>query len=402
MTTHTQRGRAGATVALLLALAAVAFAWYHSRAAEGLDFYQFRAGARVAREGSTQNLYSVLTRTNAYDELLRGEATESPKLRNAAAARSEFEFFSTPFLYATFGLFRSTYERDLFAFRVLSLGSFVAGVLLLARAAGMGWTVALLILTYALVLFQPLKSELRVVNVNSLQLFAVGAAAFLARGTTRGWWFAGAAVLGMVSAFKPNIALVVPLLLLYRLIVRDRQRFVWELLGAAAGGALAFAIGALWFGSAGAWLQWLEAARQLAGTALPLESGNVALFARQSPAATALLLVLLIAALAYGRRRDETVAVIGAGLLVYLLAASLVWLHYAVLALPLAIALLADASKARRLLAALALTLVGCDLWTALLHVQTQKGEALLLWSGLALLLALTLWRFAGRAPAIR
>lgn len=372
----------------------MAYAWYHSRASEGLDFYQFRAGGRLAREEATQNLYSVLTRTNAYEELLHGEAMQSVKLRTVAQARNEFEFFSTPFLYATFGLFHGSYDRDLALFRALSLIAFAAGLLMLARAAGMSWTPAFYLLAFTMLLFQPLKSELRVVNVNSLQLCAIGGAAYLASTTVRWKWLAAAALLGIVAAFKPNIAVVVPLLLAYRLVVRDWIRFAWELAGAAAGAALAIVAGALWFRSFAAWFQWLDAAKQLAATTLTLDSGNVAMFAKYSLAATAALLVILIGALVYGRKRDETIAVIGAGLLVYLLAASLVWMHYLVLALPLAIALLMDDSKPRRVLAMVALTLVGADLWTAILGVRTVRGEAMVLWCGLALLLSLTLWRF--------
>lgn len=397
MANRFRRRRIGTTIALIVAFAAVAFAWHYSSKSEGLDFYQFRSGARVARQATTQNLYSVLTRTSAYDELLRGEAGESEKLRTAATARTELEFFSTPFLYATFGVFRGSYERDLLAFRIVSMIAFVAGMLLLARAARMRWAPALLPLAFTLLLFQPLKSELRVVNVNSLQLCAIGGAAFLIAADRRWKGFAGAALLGIVSAFKPNIAVVVPLLLAYRLITRDRARFLCELAGASAGGALAIVVGAMWFRSFGAWLQWLEAAKDLASTTLPLRSGNVAMLAKYPLIATALLLVIILVALRHGGHKEESVTVIGAGLLVYLLAGSLVWLHYLVLALPLVVALLTDASQARRGLAALALTLIGADIWTTLLNVNTHKGEALLLWIGLALLLVTTLWRFSSR-----
>ncbi|HEX6160744.1 MAG TPA: hypothetical protein VF111_11300 [Thermoanaerobaculia bacterium] len=382
---------------MFLALAAMAWAWYHTRASEGLDFYQFRAGGRLARQESIQNLYSPLTRVHAHDELMRGEALISEKLQRAASARAELELFSTPFLYATFGVFHHSYDDDLRAYRILSLIAFVAGVLLLARAARMRWVHALLLLAFLLLLFQPLKSELRVVNVNSLQLCAVGGAAYLLGGTARWKWLAGAALLGVVSAFKPNIAVVVPLLLAYRLIARDRLRFAYELAGAAAGGAFALLVGAMWFRSFGAWLQWFDAAKALASTPLPLESGNVAMFARHSLVAAVALFVVILAAFFFGRRDEESITIIGAGLLVYLLAASLVWLHYLVLALPLAIALLADGSNVRRAIGALALTLIGADIWTTLLTVETPKGEALVLWSGLALLLIAALWRFGTR-----
>lgn len=393
--------------ALIVAFAAAIYAWNYGRNAGGLDFYQFRAGAQVARDKSTINLYSGLTRHSAHEKLLQTAGAESPKLLEIARSRTELELYSTPFLYSTFGLFRGNYDRDLVAFQVVSLGAFIAGVLLSARAVGMGWAPALMLLAFTLTLFQPLKSEIRVTNVNSIQLAGVAGAIYLLRSNSPARSVAAAAILGLLLTFKPNTALVIPLLLFYRLMTRDRRRLLLDAGGLLAGTIAGIVVGSLYFGTADAWIQWLAAAKELAATRLSLEAGNIApaesLLGLGSGVVTIvrLAICLIVAYVLYrGRNRDENVLVVGVGLLVYFLTAGLVWIHYLVLALPLIVVLLCDWSMARRMVGILSLTLIGADIWTAVLNVRTIKGEAVEVWLGLALLFSATLWRLVDRGGA--
>jgi hypothetical protein len=399
------RVRLGVLLGLAIAAAAVRFAWGLGDQAPGLDFYQFWAGAQVARTTAGGNLYSPETRSSAHEAFLRRGYAESRNMMLVGRARQEFEFFSTPFLYTTFGLFPGkNYDRDLFAYRVVTLCAFAAGVLLACRAVGLSWTASLFLLAFTLTLFQPLKAEIRVANVNSLQLFGIGAAMFLGRSNERWRWFASGAVLALVAMFKPNVAVIVPLLLAHRFIARERARLVVEAVGVGAGVIATFAVSSVYFGGATSWMDWFAAARNLAATLLPLEYGNVApaLAIARSLGANATLVVtgvlsLVVLGAVYRSRKSDGAAIIGIGLLIYLLAATLVWLHYLVLALPLVVVLIADSQIVRRVLGVLFLTLIGGDVWTQLLNIRTPGGEARILWLGLGMALLATLWRLASQ-----
>lgn len=397
--------RLGVLLGLILAAAASRYAWRLGDQAPGLDFYQFWAGAQVARTDAGGNLYSPETRSSAHEAFLKRGYAESRNMMMVGRARQEFEFFSTPFLYTTFGVFPGNdYDRDLFAYRVITLGAFIGGLLLACRAVRLSWAASLLVLAFTLTMFQPLKAEIRVANVNSLQLFGVGAAMYLGNSRERWRWAASAAVLALVAMFKPNVALMVPLLLAHRLIARERARVAVEAAGVAGGVVTAFVVSSVYFGSMTAWVQWLAAARNLASTLLPLAFGNVApalpiartLGGSATLVVTAVLSAIVLAAVFRSRRTDGA-AIIGAGLLIYLLAATLVWLHYLVLALPLVVTLIADSRVVRRVFGMLSLTLIGGDVWTELLNVRTPGGEARVLWLGLAIVLIVMLWRLASR-----
>ena len=408
---------------MLIAVASLVYAW-RGGDFPGLDFYQFWAGAQLAPEGG--RFYNPELPREQYRLFYeRASALEpSGRMTEVASARDRFDFSATPFLYAAFGVFGERYERDLFIYRVLTLAAFCGGVLLFARAAGLSWAASSMLLAFTLTLFQPLKSEMRVGNVNSLQLFAIALAVWLARERDRRRAIATGALLAIVTAFKPNLAFVVPLLLAYRLITRDRLRLLWETIGAAVGAAFAVLVSSVYFRSFDCWIDWLSAARGVTTTVQPLSSGNVAPFlalaTKYGPTAmyaiAAVLLAVIIAALWCGARlrrafasprgapearttpADLTPFVVALALLVYLLSATLVWLHYLILAVPAAIALIADTtSGTRRFIGILALTLIGDDLWLSLFGVHTASGEAVILWSGLALLFSASLWRLSTR-----
>jgi Glycosyltransferase family 87 len=386
-------------IAAILAAASIVPAWKIARSSVGLDFYQFWAGGQIAR--SAENLYSAETRTSAARTYLnRGFDEKSETFLTVAHMRPVFEFFSTPFLYTTFGAFPYRYEPALTTYRILVFAAFLAGVLLFARATNVPWAAALLIAAFGFVLFQPLQSELRVLNVNSLQLAAIGLAMWLTRERIAWRGIAAGALLVIVTAFKPNVALVLPLLLVWRFISKDRARLQWESIGAAAGGAFAVIISSVYFRDFGAWLEWLDAARNLAASVLSVEEGNVAPFATAGAYSFAIMGVLaaLTAAALWIRRNsasaDLAPLVAGLALLVHLISASLVWLHYLILALPSAIALIGDrTSKTRQALGILGLTLTGFDLWMHLFNIRSLQTQSRLFWLGLAVLFVASLWR---------
>ena len=392
-------------VAFLVAAAALVYAWRQGRSAVGVDFYQFWAGSQIARE--VDNLYAKETRASRYQPFTAEawKRGESERMLVAARLRNEFEFFSTPFLYTTFAPLPDSYEPAFLAYRIVSLAALVGGVLLFARAAGLGWGWAALILAFALTLFQPVKADIRVGNVNHLQLFVIALAVWIARGEERWRAIATGALLALVTAFKPNLAPVLPLLLAYRWIARERTKLVWEAVGAAGGGVVAVLVSSIYFRGFDAWLEWLAAARTLAATVLPLSQGNVSPALRLGAGSYVVAIVLVaiscgaaLWAVRRGRRLEAGAApIVALALLIYLLSATLVWTHYLVLALPAAIVLIAELNW-RRALGILGLTLVGLDLWMVL-GIRHERSTALVLWIGLAVLfigcVIRTVWPYA-------
>jgi len=217
-------------------------------------------------------------------------------------------------------------------------------------------------------------------------------------------------------AFKPNVLFVLPALVAYRFGARDRRRLAAESAGFVGGILLAVLAGAIYFRSLHSWMRWADAARALAGGYLPLSAGNVspalqlivAFGGAISFVIAGALLGAMLFALWKGKDHlssDETPLVAGFGLVVYLCAASLVWMHYLILALPLAIVLMADQlSKTRRWVAVLAMTLISYDVWQALLSIRTMRGQANVFWLGLSLLIVVALHRlrWPGRGSPLR
>ena len=401
--------RALAGVAFVLAAAALVYAWRQGRSAVGVDFYQFWAGSQIARD--VDDLYAQETRASQYRPFTEAawNRGRSERMLVATRLRNEFEFFSTPFLYTTFAPLPDSYEPAFLIYRIVSLAALAGGVLLLARAAGLGWGPAALILAFVLTLFEPVKTDIRVGNVNHLQLFVIALAVWVARGEERWRAIATGALLALVTAFKPNLAPVLPLLLAYRLIARDRAKLVWEAIGGVGGAAVAVIVSSIYFRGFGAWLEWLAAARSLATTLLPLSQGNVTPVLRLANAygagATYIVAAVLAAIVIFAMIRSRSgsaLTVVALALLIYLLSATLVWTHYLVLALPAAIALIAEPNW-RRALGILGLTLVGLDVWL-FLGVQHQRSTVLVVWTGLAVLfigcVIRTLWPYAASYEA--
>ena len=150
--------------------------WQLAARSPGLDFYQFWIGAQEAPHARGQ-LWSPETRarlgTEYYNRAVMREG--SNRMASVAQSRRELELFSTPFLYTCFGALPNRYEPAYLLWRIVSLLSLVAAVALIARALGWHLAPALFFLAFVLLLFQPLKSELRVGNVNEIQLLMIAA-----------------------------------------------------------------------------------------------------------------------------------------------------------------------------------------------------------------------------------
>lgn len=358
-----QSNVAGAVVALALAALLAFAAWSALPRQLGIDFYQFW-GVPVAKEAAATRSTPYVDPA-AYANVLNAisDASQSARLRGANRYRRNLEPMGTPFLYASFAAFPRDYDRALELFGMLQYLAAGVAVYLLARLRGVGrwpsaWIALLVELTFA-----PFLQDVRVGNVNSLQLLVVVALLHVAARRR----YSGNAlvdglflgVLGVFVVFKPNTPWIALALGIHYWVVHGHRRFFIGAGLAAALGAAALTVGAWYFEDAGAWMKWLDFARGMDGSAiaLTLAQGNLSLgmlLAQRSMAygpmgfgiliAGALSVALLLAASAGGRRGALAMPALRAAFsdpwfaasvgVVFTLATSpLVWPHYLMLAL---------------------------------------------------------------------
>jgi Glycosyltransferase family 87 len=394
------RGRQSFVVTLIgavLVLIGLAYGWQQASSTDGLDFYQFWVGGRIAPQ--EQNLYTLEVRHRAGAEYLRraGESG-SERMMRAAESRKDLELFSTPFLYTCFAALPASYDRAYLTYTAISLAALAGAMLLVGRAIGWSHAPILFAAAFVLFVFQPLKSELRVGNVNNLQLLLLGAAMFMGRRNA----FASGVIVAIAVAFKPNIVVIVPLMIVARMASEERRELLREIAGMIAGSVAAVVVSSLYFRSIHAWTNWLAAARNLWQGIFARSDGNVApvlaiVQSFGSAAAYAVALILLaIAGFAIWRGKGSVIAAVAIGPVIYLLTAPLVWFHYLMLAIPLALWTMRSRSLPLQVAGGIALTLIAADPWEAFLPIRTYNGEAILVAIGLV-----TIFVFAV-APLLR
>jgi hypothetical protein len=357
-------------MALALAAAGLAQAWDLGRRSPGLDFYQFWVVAQVAGRDDVPNVYGDEARARVGEEFIQRSLSDEDSERRRVAARPWRVLvpLGTPLLYTAFRpLSGGSYEGDYQWFRLVSLIACVAGLLGIARLVGHGPAVGLLVLAFVAHSFQPLKSDIRVGNVNEVQLGAIAAYLWLSsRADGSRVQVAAGALLALLVVFKPNLLPLLPVLAACWFLRGRRRKLARQAVGLAMGAVLGALLPVLAFGSLDAWPNWLAYVTALPPATIPLQYGNMGLSrllleslgVDLSWVLAAASLAAVLACLWWGRRRDpaaptppaaiEDTAAVATGSLVYLLSAPMVWQHYLLLALPGVILLLRDGGGAPR------------------------------------------------------
>lgn len=334
--------------AAIVLVIAIVWVWRLTHGGGAIDFYQYYAHARIAGRDYPPNLYDPMAQRELGEELY-ARAIDSGSLVYIADAtlRRGLDSTATPLLYTLFGWLPEDYELALTLFRALLLASFIAGTLLLARAARIGWIPALLLAAALLRWCGPLHADVWVGNVGGFQV--LGLALFLA--TAERWPATAAAILTLTIGFKPNIVPIVILLVVLRVADRDFARLRREVLAGAGAAVAGFLASSLFYRSWDVWLDWLGAARDFY-TRLPgREWNNVApalpFYERYGTGAGSWLtipLLLLAAGLLLWKRHDGLAVALG--IAVYLLTAPTVWQQYLVLLVPAAFGLVVALRRA--------------------------------------------------------
>ena len=324
---------------LILSIAAAAYAvaglWRGLSRVSAVDFYLVWVNNQVAGRDDIPNIYAADAQSTIGEEFFaRSLDSGSRVLHETATNRRRLDSRGSPFLYASFAWMSGDFETALLQYRVVILATLLAGLILLGYSCGFPLWVSVACFAAAVHSYLPFIADFVVANVNAVQLFLLALALTFSEKRPA---IAGA-ILAMMLAQKPNVVMVVALLVASRVFARDFHRLGREVFGGSIGGIVAFAVGSWWFETPRIWLLWLDSAGDLYETLLGVEFNNVApalpLFQQYgawiSYIIAAVLLVLACIPLLRGAKRDDLL-VVSLGLLIYFMSATLVWLHYLVL-----------------------------------------------------------------------
>jgi len=377
----------------------------------------------VAGRADVADIYDYDTRARLGAEYVGRASTDedSPRRRAVAGAWPVLEPTATPFFYAALRpLAGASYERSFLLFSLLNLACLAAGVLVAARRLGHGPAPALLVLAFVGLAFQPVHSDIRVGNVNQVQLGLLAAYLWLsARGDRSRPQAAAGALLALIVLFKPNLLPVLPLLAAGWAWRGRRRKLALQGAGLAAGALVALVATWAVFGSVSVWAHWLSYLGGLPPAKIPLSYGNVGLgrilFETVDEDFSLALAVLGtgVALFCTWRGRSaragtagsaalEDGAALAAGVLVYLLSAPIVWTHYLLLAVPAALLPLRPDEGLlppwHAAAAAAALFALAIDPWADPLGVDDLRLQAIVAALALLLLFVLVCLRLARRA----
>jgi hypothetical protein len=386
-----------------LAALAVAYAvlatWKQNERAAGLDFYIYYVNAQLIGRSDVPNIYDHDVQSRIGEEFFERAQRSGSEIRKYDAQRRRFvDSVSSPFLYSCLQWVSRDYERALRQYHVLVLAAFIAGCLLVARAVRLSWTAALFLTSGLLLYYRGFEADLRVGNVNSLQLFALGVA-FNAPPLLAG------AVMGALLSFKPNLFLIPLVLAVARASRGEWTRLRQETIGGLCGGLAAFAVASISYGTPRVWLQWVSRANEFYHRLPTRMERNVTpaleLFHQHGAwvsytLAAALALVLCIAV--WRGKPTNDVLVAGAAILVYLMSATVVWLHYMVLLVPVAFALLRW--RVTAVAALLALVAIAEEPFEAMTGIAVYPNDARLLTPAFVLLFGCAVWKIARERPS--
>ena len=376
--------------------------WRNFAHAGAVDFYLVWVNVQVAGRGDIPNIYSDEAQSLIGEEFFaRSLDSGSRVFQKTATNRRRLDSRGSPFLYASFAWVSSDFERALLQDRILIVAALLGGIVLLGRHSGAPLWLSIFIFAGMVSLYLPFIGDFIVANVNAIQLFLLALALTMGKRRPE---LAGA-ILAMMLAQKPNVVLVVAVLMVARVLTREFDRLRRELLGGAIGGVAAFLIGSWWFGTPRIWLLWLGSAGDLYETLLGVEYNNVTpalpLFQQYgtwiSYVIAAVLLAIACIALLRGGRSDDLLLV-SLGLLIYFMSATLVWLHYLVLCIIPAFALLR--SRVTGVIALGGLLLMADEPYVMLFGPSTPQLRATLIMVAMVMLYSASvamLWRGRGR-----
>lgn len=348
----------GAILLSLLALFSLSIAWHNSSLNSEVDFYQFWAVGQSTGHPNIINIYSDEARESLGAEFLeKAKASTNPGQLVVAEYRKKLETYSSPFLYALFGLFSTgDYEIDFRNYRLLMLAALLFGVGSLCRLLRYTWITTLAAIAIFTAWFQPVSSDLRVGNVNSLQLAALALYLWVAMKVPWNHREAlGGVIIGLLLAFKPNL-IFIPAMLGMHWIFSGQFRRLWlHALGGAIGAIAAILFSMASFTNTHCWADWIYALRLMPDEIITVDLGNFSavqflngLLGQNTATLLAITFIGSTIVLSWNRTRGlpgniefmpareefPEIFAISIGCLLIVLTMRLAWLHYYELTIP--------------------------------------------------------------------
>jgi hypothetical protein len=340
-------------------------AWMYVKDTPGLDYYVAWAAADAVNNDTPNNIYKPESRYRlaVIYKNKADERQDNPRQKVIAKHRNSLPMTATPFMYWVTGLLvTGDYEQDLTTWQALSLFLLALSILVICRILNYPVATSMIVLLPVVIMMIPLHSELRVANVNSVQLGMIALILWLqSRSADTRYLFATGLAIGLLAMFKPNLAPIALLIAGGWAVRRQFSKLMVTLYGIATGAFFALLVSSWWMGKATIWWDWITVLRHTVGGSGPGRSaGNYSAMTQVSGGmdlnnqfVLALLFCLVcLVALWWGRRgaskptdsrtiedREtlENTGLIAMGCIVALLASSLVWIHYYVLAIPMII-----------------------------------------------------------------
>lgn len=255
-------------------------------ASPGIDFYQFW-GVSKAQKFSEHDLKSPYKEHEKYAEILSAYTDRSSDVRLKEANgyhRQAMDLTGTPLFYAVFALLPVNYTFAFGIYQALQIVLFIASVVLLASIYNEHKSGFLLLALLLVLIYEPLLSDLRVGNFNSIQLFALVLLIMFAKrvASSNNNPLIPSVVfmctLVFITLMKPNLSLVTLLLAVHLWALHGTRIFFRALVVSVAFFALLIALTSLQFNSWMVWMDWLNYINGVDGTKLsyPISQGNYA------------------------------------------------------------------------------------------------------------------------------
>jgi len=253
---------------LVLAVILVQRAWDALPYQFGMDFYQLWGVPVAHRIVGASPFREAPAYAKSLDAIADASSEASLKRANSLY-RDSLVPMATPLLDASFSWLPADYDAARLVHLALLYLATGAAVFLLARVLGIGAWFALAIALLVELTFNPFAQDLRVGNVNSLQLLFMAAMLVLARrGPPERRWLAFPALL-VFAALKPNTVWIAAALALQAGLVLPRREVLRGIVAAAVAGLVAYAWTAWFFSDAGVWLAWLRSPQGMNSGVMP-------------------------------------------------------------------------------------------------------------------------------------
>jgi hypothetical protein len=347
-------------LAALLLVHAIGARMQAASATPAIDYY---TAWSVPHAAIAASFYTNDGQRDIATALTREAARLDPASRQALANSTTAQLYDgrvdatgSPFLYWMVGVFSSgDYDTDLDRFALFSLFCMLVATVVMCRLLAYPMAATMLAIVVLLSIYVPTSSDVKVGNINEIQLLCLALFAYF---MARSWRGAAGLTLGAGVMLKPNLAFIAVLAVSTATIDRDYRGLARLLAGMAVAALICFAVSTIHFGAPAIWIAFIRSLpRTLDASPYPIEHANFALpmlilQATGWDVSSFVLLALLgvfIAILWVTRGRNERAeradagsqselrdafALAGAGCAIVLLSSKLVWLHYYVLLIP--------------------------------------------------------------------